>query len=120
MKLLLILLLFVPLAIGAELMHMAPVLVFALAALAIVPLSGFLGKATEEIAVHTGPTVGGLLNATLGNLAELIIAVLALRAGLIDLVKASITGSILGNLLLVLGLSQLTGGLKHRTQKFSA
>ena len=76
------------------------------------PLSGFLGRATEELAVHTGPTIGGLLNATLGNLAELIIAILALRAGLIDLVKASITGSILGNLLLVLGAAQLVGGLE--------
>jgi Ca2+:H+ antiporter len=120
MKLLLVLLLFVPAAIGAELLHAAPVMVFGLAALAIVPLSGFLGRATEEIAAHTGPTLGGLLNATLGNLAELIIAVLALRAGLIDLVKASITGSILGNLLLVLGAAQLAGGLKHKTQRFSA
>src|SRR3954466_13553072 len=118
MKLLLVLLLFVPAAIGAELAHGAPVLVFILSALAIVPLSGFLGRATEEIAVHTGPTAGGLLNATLGNLAELIIALLALRAGLVDLVKASITGSILGNLLLVLGLSQLMGGLRHKTQRF--
>jgi Ca2+:H+ antiporter len=119
MKVLLVLLLFVPLAIGAEFAHAAPVVVFALSALAIVPLSGFLGKATEEIAVHTGPTVGGLLNATLGNLAELIIALLALRAGLLDLVKASITGSILGNLLLVLGLAQLMGGIKHKTQRFN-
>jgi Ca2+:H+ antiporter len=118
MKLLFLLLLFVPAAIGAELAHASPVLVFALSALAIVPLSGFLGRATEEIAVHTGPTAGGLLNATLGNLAELIIALLALRAGLLDLVKASITGSILGNLLLVLGLSQLMGGLRHKTQRF--
>ena len=119
MKLLFVLLLFVPLAIGAEFAHASPLIVFVLSALAIVPLSGFLGKATEEIAVHTGPTVGGLLNATLGNLAELIIALLALRAGLLDLVKASITGSILGNLLLVLGLSQLLGGLKHKTQRFN-
>jgi Ca2+:H+ antiporter len=118
MKLLAILLLFVPAAIGAELAHASPVIVFGLSALGIVPLSGFLGKATEEIAVHTGPTAGGLLNATLGNLAELIIALLALRAGLLDLVKASITGSILGNLLLVLGLSQLMGGFKHKTQRF--
>src|SRR3982750_3386511 len=115
MKLLLALLLFVPAAIGAEL---APaVVVFALSALAIVPLSGFLGRATEEIASHTGPTLGGLLNATLGNLAELIIAILALRAGLVDLVKASITGSILGNLLLVLGAAQLAGGLRHRSEE---
>jgi Ca2+:H+ antiporter len=119
MRVLLVLLLFVPLAIGAELMHAAPVAIFGLSALAIVPLSGFLGRATEEIAVHTGPTAGGLLNATLGNLAELIIALFALRAGLLDLVKASITGSILGNLLLVLGLSQLMGGLTHKTQRFN-
>lgn len=119
MKLLSILLLFVPAAIAAEFMHGDPVLVFALSALAIVPLSGFLGRATEEIAAYTGPTLGGLLNATLGNLAELIIAILALRAGLIDLVKASITGSILGNLLLVLGAAQLAGGLRHKVQRFS-
>jgi Ca2+:H+ antiporter len=119
MKLLAILLIFVPAAIAAEYMHASPVLVFALAALGIVPLSGYLGKATEEISTHTGPTLGGLMNATLGNLAELIIAVLALRAGLVDLVKASITGSILGNLLLVLGAAQLAGGLKHKVQRFS-
>src|SRR3954465_784478 len=118
MNLLAILLLFVPAAIAAEFLHASPVVVFALSALAIVPLSGFLGRATEGIAAYTGPTLGGLLNATLGNLAELIIAILALRAGLVDLVKASITGSILGNLLLVLGAAQLAGGLKHRTQSF--
>ncbi|HEX7980314.1 MAG TPA: cation transporter, partial [Gemmatimonadaceae bacterium] len=119
MKILAILLLFVPAAIVAELLHASPVMVFALSALAIVPLSGYLGQATEEIAAYTGPTLGGLLNATLGNLAELIIAILALRAGLVDLVKASITGSILGNLLLVLGAAQLAGGLRHKTQRFS-
>ena len=119
MKFLSLLLLFVPAAIGAELLHASPLVVFVLAALAIVPLSGFLGRATEEIAAYTGPTLGGLLNATLGNMAELIIAVLALRAGLVDLVKASITGSILGNLLLVLGLAQLAGGLRYKTQRFN-
>jgi Ca2+:H+ antiporter len=119
MNFLLPLLLFVPAAIGAELLHASPIVVFALAALGIVPLSGYLGKATEEIAAYTGPTLGGLLNATLGNMAELIIALLALRAGLLDLVKASITGSILGNLLLVLGLAQLMGGLRHKVQKFN-
>src|SRR6476469_2048065 len=97
------LLVLVPVAILLEVMHATPLLVFGAAALAIIPLSGLLGTATEELAGHTGPTLGGLLNATLGTLAELIIAVLALRAGLVDLVKASITGSILGNLLLVLG-----------------
>lgn len=119
MKVLLLLLLFVPAALAAEFLHSSPVLIFSLAALAIVPLSGFLGKATEEIAAYTGPTLGGLLNATLGNMAELIIAVLALRVGLVDLVKASITGSILGNLLLVLGLSQLVGGIRHKVQRFN-
>ena len=119
MNILTILLVFVPAAIAAEFMHANPVVIFVLSALAIVPLSGFLGRATEEIAAYTGPTLGGLLNATLGNLAELIIAILALRAGLLDLVKASITGSILGNLLLVLGAAQLAGGLRHKTQRFS-
>src|ERR1700712_1978007 len=119
MRILLLLLLFVPAAIAAELMHASPVTIFVLAALAIVPLSGFLGRATEEIAAYTGPTLGGLLNATLGNMAELIIAILALRVGLVDLVKASITGSILGNLLLVLGAAQLAGGLKHKVQRFN-
>ena len=119
MKLLAILLLFVPAAIAAEMRHMNEILVFMLSAMAIIPLSGYLGRATEEIAAYTGPTLGGLLNATLGNLAELIIAVLALRAGLVDLVKASITGSILGNLLLVLGAAQLAGGLRHKVQRFS-
>lgn len=113
------LLLLIPVAVGAEVLHGAPILVFVLSALAIVPLSAILGHATEELAGHAGPTIGGLLNATLGNLAELIIASLALRAGLIDLVKASITGSILGNLLLVLGAAQLAGGLRYEVQRFN-
>lgn len=100
-------------------MHAAPIAIFLLSALAIVPLSAILGHSTEQLAGHAGPTVGGLLNATLGNLAELIIASLALRAGLIDLVKASITGSILGNLLLVLGAAQLAGGLRYKVQRFN-
>ena len=119
MKYLYALLIMAPIAVIAEYMHAKPIIVFALACLAILPLSGVLGHATEELAGHTGPTIGGLLNATLGNLAELIIAALALRAGMVDLVKASITGSILGNLLLVLGAAQLAGGLKHKTQKFN-
>lgn len=116
MKILYILLVFVPLAVGAELMHASPIVVFLLSAAAIVPLSGILGNATEQVAGHAGATVGGLLNATLGNFAELVIAGLALRAGMVDLVKASITGSIIGNLLLVLGASMLAGGLKYKTQ----
>jgi Ca2+:H+ antiporter len=119
MNWLLWLLLAAPVAIGASYLHAAPLIVFAASAIAIVPLSGLLGHATEELAARTGPTLGGLVNASLGNLAELIIAILALRAGLVDLVKASITGSIIGNLLLVLGAAQLAGGLKYRTQKFN-
>src|SRR6478609_4016376 len=113
------LLLAAPVAIAASLLHAAPIVVFAASAIAIVPLSSLLGSATEELSAHTGPTLGGLVNASLGNLAELIIAIFALHAGLIDLVKASITGSIIGNLLLVLGAAQLAGGLKYRTQKFN-
>jgi Ca2+:H+ antiporter len=114
------LLLLVPVAIGAKVLHATPIVVFATSALAIVPLSALLGRATEELAGHSGPTIGGLLNATLGNLAELIIGALALRVGLTGLVKASITGSILGNLLLVLGAAQLAGGLRYRAQRFSS
>jgi Ca2+:H+ antiporter len=119
MKYVFSLLVFVPIAIAAELMHASPLVIFALSALAIIPLSGLLGKATEELAGHTGSTIGGLINATLGNFAEFVIAGFALHAGLIDLVKASITGSILGNLLLVLGAAQLAGGLKYKTQKIN-
>jgi Ca2+:H+ antiporter len=113
------LLIFVPIAVAAELMGAAPLLIFTFSALAILPLSTLLGDATEHLASYAGPTVGGLLNATLGNLAELIIAIIALRAGLLDLVKASITGSIIGNLLLVLGAAQVVGGIKYKVQKFS-
>src|SRR6266545_7132879 len=116
MRFLYLLLAFVPLAIGAELMHASPIVVFLLSAAAIVPLSGMLGNATEQLAGHAGATVGGLLNATLGNFAELVIAGFALRAGMVGLVKGSITGSIIGNLLLVLGAAQLAGGLKFKTQ----
>jgi len=92
--------------------------IFILACAAIIPLAKLVGEATEELAVHTGPKIGGLLNATLGNAAELIITIFALREGLVDLVRASIAGSIIGNLLLVLGLSLLVGGLKNGTQRF--
>lgn len=113
-----ILLIFVPLAIAAELLHGSAVLVFVLAALGVIPLAGLVGEGTEELAAHTGPRVGALLNATLGNAAELIITIFAIREGLLELVKASIVGSIIGNLLLVLGLSLLLGGLKNGIQVF--
>lgn len=92
---------------------------FFIAAIAIIPLAGVLGKATEEVADRRGPAIGGLLNATLGNATELIIAIMALRQGYIDIVKASITGSIIGNLLLVLGASLLAGGIKYKQMKFN-
>jgi Ca2+:H+ antiporter len=119
MKVLYALLVFVPIALIARLAGAPPIAVFILSALAIIPLSGVLGAATEAVAEHTSPAIGGVLSATMGNLAELIIAGVALRAGLIDLVKASITGSILGNLLLVLGIALFAGGLKYKVQKFN-
>ncbi|NKQ34412.1 MAG: calcium/proton exchanger [Chloroflexi bacterium] len=111
--------LLIPLAIVLELMHANPLFILITSALAIVPLAAVIGEATEVVADKIGPRFGGLVNATLGNAAELIIAMVALQAGLINLVLASITGSILGNLLLVLGLALLMGGFKHGTQKFS-
>lgn len=96
-----------------------PTTVFIVAALGVIPLAAFMGEATEHIAARTGPALGGLLNATFGNAAELIIAIVALRAGLVDLVKASITGSILGNLLLILGLSFLVGGVGRPVVRFN-
>ena len=119
MKILYLVFIFVPAAILAELLHAPPLVIFGLSGLAIIPLAGVLGSATEEVARHTGPTLGGLLTSTLGNFAELVIAGFALKAGMVGLVKASITGSILGNLLLVLGAAQLAGGLKYKTQKIN-
>lgn len=113
------LLVFVPLAPAAEFLHASPLVVFFLSALGIVPLAKYIGEATEELAVYTGPALGGLLNATFGNATELIIGVFALRAGLVEVVKASLTGSIIGNLLLVLGVAMFTGGLKHKKQEFN-
>ena len=112
------LLLLIPIAILIELLHWGEVLLFITSALAVVPLAGLMGESTEALAEKTGPRLGGLLNATLGNAAELIITLFAISAGLIDLVKASIIGSVLGNLLLVLGASILVGGLKNGLQKF--
>ncbi len=114
-----VLLIFIPLAVGLELLHSDPLLVFAGSALAIVPLAGLLGRATEHLSAHVGAGIGGLLNASLGNAAELIIALAALRSGLHDVVKASLTGSILGNILLVLGAAMIAGGLTHEKQKFN-
>lgn len=112
------LLVFIPISIAAKFLNWGELTIFITAALAILPLAGWMGRATEEIAVVLGPSWGGLMNATFGNATELIIAIIALNEGLIDVVKASITGSIVGNLLLVMGLSMLLGGLKFKEQSF--
>lgn len=119
MKYLYLLLVFIPISIAAELLHWDPTVIFITSCLAIVPLAKLMGYATEEIAMKAGPGIGGLLNATFGNAVELIIAFMALQRGLIGVVQASITGSILGNILLVLGLSVLLGGIKFKEQKFN-
>lgn len=107
-------------ALASGWLHLPEPLVFALCAAAILPLSAVIGRATEDLADHMGPRFGGLLNATFGNAAELIITIFALQAGLVTLVKASITGSIIGNALLVLGLATLVGGWRHGVQTFDA
>ena len=114
------LLAFVPVAIGLHFLRPASyTLVFLMSCLAIIPLAGWLGHATEELSRRTGQGVGGLLNATFGNAAELIIAIMALRQGLYPVVKASLTGSIIGNILLVFGASVLAGGIKYKRQRFN-
>ncbi len=114
------LLLFVPISIALHYSpHMNPLWVFLTAALAIVPLAGLMGNATEELAAHLGASWGGLLSATFGNATELIIGLFALHAGLIELVRASIVGSIIGNLLLVLGASIVAGGVRHKIRTFN-
>jgi Ca2+:H+ antiporter len=122
-----VLLIFGVVAIVAELAGWSPLLVFVSSGLAMVPLAGLMGEATEALATHTGPRLGGLLNATLGNAAELIITIMAIREGIanpainpqmLELVRASLTGSILGNILLVMGLAILVGGIRHGIQRF--
>jgi Ca2+:H+ antiporter len=116
------LLVFVPLSLAAEFFLRMPVVVFITSCLAIVPLAGLIGLATEQLADRAGPMVGGLLNATFGNVTELIIGILLVRAGEFEVVKASLIGSILGNLVLVLGAAYLAGGLRQRAggQRFDA
>lgn len=110
----------VPVSIVLERVVHAPALpVFITACLGVLPLAAYMGEATEHLAHRTGPTIGGLLNATFGNAAELIISIVALRAGLVELVKNSITGSILGNLLLIMGLALVAGGLKRTELRFN-
>lgn len=112
-------LIFVPISIVLHFLHASPVWMFLFACLGIIPLAGIMGAATEELAKYRGPAVGGLLNATFGNATELIISLVALSNGQAELVKASLIGSIIGNVLLVLGLSVLVGGIKYKVQVFS-
>ncbi len=114
------LLVLVPVSIALEIAHGPDLAIFLTSAGAILPLAGLIGRATEQLALHTGPRIGGLVNATFGNVTELIIAIFLILEDKIEIVKASLTGSILGNLLLVLGLSFLFGGLKHEEQRFNA
>jgi Ca2+:H+ antiporter len=108
----------IPVAIVLEFLHADAVAVFAASALGVIPTAALMGRATEELAARSGPGIGGLLNVTFGNAPELIIALFALGAGLHEVVKASLVGSILGNILLVLGVSMLVGGRKRERQRF--
>lgn len=108
----------VPLSVAGGLLHWSPSLMFFVYSVTIVALAGFMGRATESLSIVAGPRIGGLLNATFGNAVELIISVFTLRAGLTAVVLASLTGSVIGNLLLVAGLSFFVGGLKHKRQSF--
>lgn len=112
------LLIFIPISVAAEKLGWGSLTVFITAAIAIVPLAIWLSTATEEVAVVAGPSIGGLLNAVFGNATELIIALVALKEGLVEIVKASITGTIISNLLLVMGLSMFLGGLRYKEQEF--
>src|ERR671916_773734 len=110
---------FIPAAIGLELAHAEPSLIFAAAALGVIPTAALMGEATEHLAARTGPGIGGLLNVTFGNAPELIIAFFALLEGLQEVVKASIVGSIIGNILLVMGAAMVVGGWTRDKQTFS-
>jgi Ca2+:H+ antiporter len=110
---------FIPVAVGLELAHASPVLIFSAAALGVIPTAALMGEATEHLAARSGPGIGGLLNVTFGNAPELIIAFFALLEGLQEVVKASIVGSIIGNILLVLGAAMVAGGWNREKQTFS-
>ena len=109
----------VPLVIAGAFLNWSDITMFILCCISIIGLSGYIGRATESLAIVSGPRIGGLLNATFGNAVELIISIFTLKAGMVGIVLASLTGSVLGNLLLVLGLSFFAGGLKFKRQNFS-
>ncbi|WP_017754405.1 calcium/proton exchanger [Calidifontibacillus oryziterrae] len=115
----LVVLIGVPFSVVGSMLNMPTILMFAVYCLTIIGLAGYMGRATESLAVVAGERIGGLLNATFGNAVELIISIFALKAGLVGVVLASLTGSVLGNLLLVAGLSFFVGGLKYKRQEFN-
>lgn len=119
MKVLKYMLIFIPISFIAKFMNASGSIMFLLACLSIVPLAGLMGEGTEEISFYSGPKIGGFLNGTFGNATELIISFFALKEGLFEVVKSSIAGAVIGNILLVIGASMLAGGLKYKTQKFN-
>ena len=119
MKFLKYMLVFIPISFVAKFMNASNTIMFVLSCLCIIPLAGIMGEGTEEISFYSGPKIGGFLNATFGNATELIISIFALKEGLFDVVKSSIAGAVIGNILLVVGASMLAGGLKYKTQKFN-
>ena len=114
-----LMIIFIPISFFLALLNLDPVITFIITLLALVPLAVIIGYTTKQIALQTNPTIGGLVSATFGNLIELIIAIIALREGLINVVKGSIIGSIIGNLLLLIGLSIMVGGFKYKHQRFN-
>ena len=119
MKILKYMLIFIPISLIAKFLNASGTVMFILACLSIIPLAGLIGEGTEEVSFYSGPKVGGFLNATFGNATELIISFFALKEGLFEVVKSSIAGAVIGNILLVVGASMLFGGLKYKTQKFN-
>jgi Ca2+:H+ antiporter len=113
------LLVFVPISVILDLVHADHIIIFVIAVIALIPLAKLIGDSTEHLSTHYGSTLGSLLNVTFGNAAEIIIAVVAINAGLLELVKASITGAILGNIMLIFGLSMIAGGIRKKEQIFS-
>lgn len=119
MKILKYMLIFIPISFIAAFLNASGSIMFILSCLSIIPLAGLMGEGTEEISFYSGPKIGGFLNGTFGNATELIISFFALKQGLFDIVKSSIAGAVIGNVLLVVGASMLAGGLKYKTQKFN-
>ena len=119
MKILKYMLIFIPISFIAKFLNTSGTIMFILSCLSIIPLAGLMGEGTEEISFYSGPKIGGFLNGTFGNATELIISFFALKKGLFDIVKSSIAGAVIGNVLLVVGASMLAGGLKYKTQKFN-